>query len=240
MADLMADEDGHRRAGRGSRWGRLLVLLLLVAGGGALVAVVGVPPVEQIRAWVAGAGWAGPLLFAALYAGLTLTPAPIGVLSVGAGVLFGLPVGLTAVMAGALAGSTIAFGLSRALGRSAVQQIGGDRLARLDTLLRRRGLLAVVGVRLVPLLPFTALNYACGLSAVRTTDYLLGTAIGILPGAAAYVTIGAYGASPGSTPFLLAVCALGVLTIAGIVITRRRGRVPAVPAPNPAAPPARS
>ncbi|MGH3570239.1 MAG: TVP38/TMEM64 family protein [Pseudonocardiaceae bacterium] len=162
-----------------------------MAVGAAMVLAVGVAPVEEIRAWADRAGWAGPLLFAVLYAGLTLTPVPIGVLSIGAGVLFGLPVGLTAVMAGALSGSTIAFGLSRALGRSAVEQVGGERLARLDTLLRRRGLLAVVGVRLVPLLPFTALNYACGLSAVRTGDYVAGTGIGILPGAAAYVTIGA-------------------------------------------------
>ncbi|WP_219418704.1 TVP38/TMEM64 family protein [Pseudonocardia nigra] len=77
-------------------------------------------------------------------------------------------------------------------------------------------------VRLVPMLPFNALNYACGLTAVRFRDYLLGTAAGILPGATAYVAIGAFGATPGSAPFLLGVGGLAVLALAGLVLARRR------------------
>ena len=66
----------------------MLVALLLV--GVTVAASVGIPPVENIRAWVSGAGWAGPVLFATLYAALALTPAPATLLSIGAGLLFGL------------------------------------------------------------------------------------------------------------------------------------------------------
>jgi hypothetical protein len=38
-----------------------------------------------------------------------------------------------------------------------------------------------IGVRLVPVLPFAAVSSACGLSALRPRDYLLGTTVGILP-----------------------------------------------------------
>lgn len=226
-APSAACDTGHEsprqpRQSRWTQWWRPLVLLSAVAGAAVTVLLVGVPSIEEIRTWAGSAGWAGPLLFAALYAGLSLTPAPIAALSIGAGVLFGLPIGAGAVMAGALAGAAVGFGLSRGLGRGAVEQLAGDRLARLDGMLRRHGLLAVIGVRLVPLLPFTALNYACGLSAVRPRDYLLGTAIGIAPGVAAYVTIGAYGATPGSTPFLLGIGALAALGVAGAVVGRRR------------------
>lgn len=213
------------------RWwpGPLLLGLLLVAGV-AVAVTVGIPQVEEIRGWVSGAGWAGPALFAALYAGLTLTPAPATLLSVGAGLLFGLGAGLAVVMVGAVVSAVGAFTLSRTLGRRAVERVDSDRLRRLDALLRRRGLVAVIGVRLVPLLPFNALNYACGLTSVRITDYVLGTAVGILPGATAYVTIGAYGATPGSVPFLVALGGLGVLTVGGIAVARRRraptGRTP--------------
>lgn len=185
---------------------------------------------DDVRSLVAAAGWAGPILYAALYAALTLTPAPASVVSITAGVLFGLPVGLGVVMAGALTGATIAFGLARVLGRGAVERVEGERLRRLDALLHRRGLLAMIGVRLVPLLPFAALNYACGLSGVRPRDYVLGTAVGILPGATAYVTIGAFGADPGSLPFLLAVGGLAVLVVAGAVVARRRRVRPAAEA----------
>lgn len=211
-----------RRHTRDRWWIRPLVLLMVVAGGAAVVAWVGIPSIEGIRAGVRAAGWAGPAGYAALYAALTLTPAPATVLSVGAGVLFGIPGGLAVVMAGAVVGAAGAFGLSRALGRQAVQRVDSDRLRRLDALVTRRGLLAVIGVRLFPLLPFGPLNYACGLTGVRPRDYLLGTAIGILPAATAFVTIGAYGSTPGSVPFVLAAGAMVLLTVAGMVAARRR------------------
>lgn len=207
-------------------WLRPLLLVLLVAAGTAVVLMLGVPSVEQLRVRVDSAGWAAPAAFVALYALITLTPAPATVLSVAAGVLFGVAGGLGVVMAGALLSATGAFALARLLGRDAVAGVDSDRLRRLDTMLARRGLLAVIGVRLVPLLPFTALNYACGLAGVRTRDYLLGTAVGILPGAAAYVTVGAYGTEPGSAPFLVAVGGLVLLATGGVVVARRR-RAPA-------------
>jgi uncharacterized membrane protein YdjX (TVP38/TMEM64 family) len=73
-------------------------------------------------------------------------------------------------------------------------------------------------------LPFAAVNYACGLSALRLRDYLLGTAVGILPGATAYVTVGAFGATPGSAPFLLAVAGVAALTLVGAALVRRSRR----------------
>ncbi|WP_219413699.1 TVP38/TMEM64 family protein [Pseudonocardia nigra] len=208
-------------------WVRPLILLAVVVAGVAVALTVDLPTVDAVRADVAAAGWAGPVLYAGVYTALSLTPAPTTVLSVGAGVLFGLATGLTVVMAGALAGAVAGFGLARVLGRAAVERVDSRRLRALDALLRRRGLLAVIGTRLVPLLPFTTLNYAYGLSAVRFRDYVLGTAVGILPGATAYVTIGAYGATPGSVPFLLAVGGLAVLAVAGALVARRRRRATA-------------
>lgn len=209
------------------RWLRPALLILLVVAGVVLALTLGVPPVAEIRGWVAMAGWAGPVLFALLYAALTLTPAPASLMGVAGGVLFGLPLGFVVVLVGALLGAVAGFAGSRWLGRDSVLRFAGPRLLRLDALVRRRGLLAVIGARLVPLVPFTTLNVACGLTAVGWRDYVVGTAVGILPAAAAFVTIGAYGAQPGSTPFLVAVGGLVVLAVAGLVAARRRRGRPA-------------
>jgi uncharacterized membrane protein YdjX (TVP38/TMEM64 family) len=104
--------------------------------------------------------------------------------------LFGLPAGLAVVITGALIGASTAFGPSRTLGRQAVTRLDSQRLRRLDELLRRHRLLAVIG---------------------------------ILPAALAFVTIGAYGDTPGSTPFLVAVGGLALLTLAGAAAARGRG-----------------
>lgn len=211
-------------------WVRPLVFGALVATGVGVATAVDLPTVENLRAGVAGAGWAAPALYAALYAALTLTPTPATALSIAAGLLFGLPEGLAVVMTGALIGAGSAFGISRALGRQAVARLDSHRLRRLDELLRRRGLLTVIGVRLLPLLPFGPLNYACGLTDVGVRDYLLGTAVGILPAAIAFVTIGSYGLTPGSTPFLVAVGGVALLTLAGAVAGGRRRRLSKGPA----------
>jgi len=204
-------------------WARPLALLAVVATGVAVALAVGVPSIEEVRAAVGSAGSAAPVLYALLYAALALTPTPATLTSITAGVLFGLPLGLLVVLAGAVTGSAVGFGLARVLGRDAVRALDSRQLQRLDGLLRRRGVVAVIGIRLVPL-PFAAVNYACGLSALRLRDYLLGTAVGILPGATAYVSIGEFGATPGSTPFLLAVTGVATLTLVGAALVRRSRR----------------
>jgi uncharacterized membrane protein YdjX (TVP38/TMEM64 family) len=206
------------------RWVRPALLAALVVAGVVVALTVDLPPLAEIRAWVRSAGWAGPVLYAVGFAAVSLTPAPATVLTVGAGALFGWWVGLPVALAGALGGAYLGFGLARTLGRATVQGLGGSRMARLDGLLGRRGLLAVIFVRLVPTGPFAVVNTACGLSAVRVRHYVVGTAIGMLPGIAAFVGVGAFGATPWSTPFLVAVLALAVLVAGGTLLSRRRRR----------------
>ncbi|CCG01759.1 TVP38/TMEM64 family protein [Blastococcus saxobsidens] len=209
-----------------SVWVRLTVLVLVVALAAVVALLVGLPDEQQLRAGVAAVGPVAPALFVLLYAVATLAPLPKNVLSVAAGLLFGLVAGVALVLLAALAGALAAFLLGRALGRDAVERITRGRTARVDALFRRRGLLAVLGVRLVPVLPFTAINYAAGLTTVGLRDYLIGTALGIIPGTVAYVALGAYGTSPGSWPFVVAVLVLVALTAGGATAVhryRRRG-----------------
>lgn len=221
----------------GIRWWKPALLVVVVLALVIVALLVGVPPLAEIRAWIAAAGWAGPVLYAALYAGLSLTPAPASVLSVGGGVLFGLAIGVPVVMAGAITGALLGFGLARRLGRESVQRLqaragvgaGAERLARLDALLRRRGLVAIIGIRLAPILPFAVLNMACGLSALRFRDYALGSAVGMLPVATAFVAVGAYGGDPGSLPFLVSVIGLAVVLLAGALLARRHRAARAAP-----------
>jgi uncharacterized membrane protein YdjX (TVP38/TMEM64 family) len=205
-----------------ARWVRPALLGLLVVAGVVVALTVDLPPVTEVRAWVRAAGPAAPVLYALGFALVSLTPAPATVLTVGAGALFGWSVGLPVALAGALGGAYGGFGLARLLGRAAVQGVVGRRMARLDSALRRRGLLAVVFLRLVPTGPFAMVNTACGLSAVRARDYLLGTAIGMLPGIGCFVAVGAFGATPWSTPFLVALLGLAALVAGGALLGGRR------------------
>ena len=52
----------------------------------------------------------------------------------------------------------LTFGLGRYLGQAAVTQWAGPRVQALNALAARRGLLAVIAVRLVPAAPFAVVN----------------------------------------------------------------------------------
>lgn len=203
---------------------RLLLLLLFVALVGTVGYFFAPTDLEAIRDWAAGLGPGGALLFVVGYAALTLTPVPKNLLTIAAGLVWGFWLALVLVYVGALLGAAASFVIGRALGREAVERLTGARVARLDAALADRGFLAVLGARLVPIIPFTLINYGAGLTAVRRRDYALGTAIGILPGSAAYVALGAFGLELGP-PFWVAVAVLGVLILGGVVaaaILRRR------------------
>lgn len=201
---------------------RLAAFVAVVIAIVVIAATVGLPSAAQLRGTFAPMGWWAGVGFAALYAAVSLSPLPKTVFTLAAGALFGVAEGLTSVLAGAMLGAVAAFYLGRALGRDAMHQLIGMRLDRFDELLARRGFATVLVARLVPVVPFTAVNYAAGLTAVRFQDFLLATVVGILPATAAYVTIGAYGRRPGAWPLWAAIGTLAALTAAGALAGWRR------------------
>lgn len=201
----------------------------LVALVGLVVAaavLVGVPDQRQLRADVLALGWWAPVAYSALYAVVSLSPLPKTVFTLAAGALFGLAAGVAVVVSGAMLGAVAALYLGRLLGRDTVRWLTGGRLDRFDAMLAGRGLRTIVVARLIPVVPFTAVNYLAGLTSVRLRDFVAGTAVGILPATTAYVTVGAYGWQPGAWPMWAALATLLVLTLGGLVAHRYRSRHP--------------
>lgn len=194
----------------GLRLGGLVLGLALAA---LLLQLSGWDGPEQLRRAVDDAGPWGPALYVLGYALLVLVPTPASVLTILGGALFGLVEGVALAWLGAVLGAVGGFALGRRLGRPAVDRLLGGRLAAADRLLTDHGLSAVLAARLVPVLPFTALNYAAGLVGVRWRPYVVGSALGMLPGATAYAALGASGAEP--LGIAVGVGALVVLVLLG-------------------------
>ncbi|GAA0207247.1 TVP38/TMEM64 family protein [Cytobacillus oceanisediminis] len=200
---------------------RVAALLAVVALLVVAETQLDLPDSDSVRAYFEGLGWIALPGFALFYAGATLLPLPKAVCTIAGGAIFGFWAGLAVVLAGAVAGSTLAFALSRWLGRRSVRDLGVERIRRLDEQIGRRGLVAVLVARLVPVVPFTTINYAFGLTSVTLRSYVVATTVGIIPGTAVYVAVGAYGFSPGSWPFAIAIVGLVLLSIVGVMHRRR-------------------
>lgn len=215
---------------------RLLGFFVALAALG-VTAVKSGPDVATVQTWVDGTGWVAPVVFVLLYAALTVVLVPASVLTLAAGALFGGVLGASVTVVGATTGAIIAFGLARLGGRRAVERLAAGRFAQVDDWLGERGLAAVITLRLVPLVPFSAANYAAGLTAIRGRDFTVGTAIGIVPGVLVYATLGASFTDPTDPSFLAAVAALLALSLGGSIAVRRarraRPRVPVAATSDP-------
>jgi phospholipase D1/2 len=75
----------------------------------------------------------------------------------------------------------VTFGVGRLVGRRFVER-WSTRLSRLSRNLAKKGLPAVIVVRIVPVAPFSVINMIAGATHIRTGDFLLGTVLGELPG----------------------------------------------------------
>ncbi|HRH81591.1 MAG TPA: VTT domain-containing protein [Thiobacillaceae bacterium] len=169
---------------------RLLLGLALLAAIAAAVVWRDRFDAAALRAWVEGAGAAGPLVFMAIYALATVLFLPGSVLTLAGGALFGPLWGTLWNLTGATLGAALAFLVARYLGADWVARRAGPRLQRLNDGVAAEGWRFVAFVRLVPLFPFNLLNYALGLTRIPFLAYVLASWLFMLPGAIAYTWLG--------------------------------------------------
>jgi uncharacterized membrane protein YdjX (TVP38/TMEM64 family) len=141
--------------------------------------------------WVESLGTIGSLTFIAIYIAATVAFLPGSVLTLGAGVLFGVMLGSIYVFIGATLGAIVAFLVGRYLIRGWISRRieANPRFAAIDEAVSKEGFKIVLLTRLSPVFPFNLLNYAFGITGVSLKDYSLGS-IGMIPGTVMYVYIG--------------------------------------------------
>jgi len=137
----------------------------------------------------------GAAVFIATYALLTVLLVPGSVLTLAAGALYGPLTGTAVVSVASTLGAVAAFCVARYGARPWVEgKLAGFPKARaVVSGISQQGSRLVLLLRLSPLVPFTLLNYALGLSEVGLAQYTLASWAGMLPGTFAYVYLGGAG-----------------------------------------------
>ena len=214
-----------------------------IVGGAAALAIiaalfllgrVAAEPLGSFATWVNGLGALAPVVFIAGYVVATVAFVPGSILTLAAGAIFGLVRGTVYVLIGATLGAAAAFLVARYAARPMVERklAGNERFQRIDRIIEQQGGKMVVLMRLSPLLPFNALNYALGISKVGFLSYLLGS-VGMIPGTLLYVyygklagdltALGGRDVERGAEYYLFLALGL-VATIAVAVIAARAGK----------------
>lgn len=210
---------------------KLFKFILIAVGVAALVIGGKFLGIQQILIntldWIKNLGTLGIAAFIIIYILATVLFIPGSLLTLGAGVLYGVIGGSVLVSAASTIGAGCAFLIGRYLARGWVANKieENNKFKVIDEAVAREGWKIVGLTRLSPIFPFNFLNYAFGLTKVTFKDYILASWIGMMPGTVMYVylgsvagelaTLGAEGRSRTTAEWIL----YGVGLIATVAVT---------------------
>ncbi len=154
-----------------------------------------------------------PLIYIACFAILPIFFFPVPILAVVAGAVFGLLAGAVYTIIGAMINSVLMFYLARFLGFHIVSEwTSGAKSKYMRALGEDGGKFGLILIlRLMPLVSYNALNYACGLMNVSVREYAAATFVGILPASFIMVNFGEQALDVHSGGFIVASVLLALL-----------------------------
>lgn len=134
-----------------------------------------------------------PVIFILLYIPTVLFFIPAWPLTMAGGMLFGIFLAPVYVMVGAGLGSLTAFSIARYLegGRlSSFIKKRSERYYRYYRLIDKHGIASVIFLHFALLIPFAGINYLLGITKISFKSFIIGTFIGLIPGAIFYTYFG--------------------------------------------------
>ena len=150
------------------------------------------------RAW-------GPIIFILLFAVGPSFLVPGAVMTIAGGLAFGALWGAMYSMIGAESGALVAFAAGRFLGQSVVERVVGPRFRHMLERVARNGFYLILYLRIVPVIPYNALNLLAGASPISFRDYFWATTVGMIPGTVLFAFLGDALWHPASARFFVAV-----------------------------------
>lgn len=181
---------------------------------------------QDFTAWIESLGIWGIVAFAFLYVTGTLLLAPGSVMSIAAGVAFGLW-GVPLVLVSATIGAGLAFLIARYLAHQRVCAAleHHPRFKAVGKAIDEEGWRVVGLVRLSPQIPFGITNYFFGVTNVGFWPFVMTSIVGVAPAAFVYVNLGAMGhdakGDEGGLRWIVLAVGLIAGIAAGILIARK-------------------
>jgi uncharacterized membrane protein YdjX (TVP38/TMEM64 family) len=134
---------------------------------------------------------AGPLLVLWLALVHVIVWYPAEILDAAAGYVFGFGGGFPLMMGAWVLSGLAAYAVGRHFARPLLYRfVGESRFLRIEGLINRGGAVALIGIRLVPIVPFSLMGYVCGAARVPLWRFTWTTAVGYAPITAYFTYVG--------------------------------------------------
>jgi uncharacterized membrane protein YdjX (TVP38/TMEM64 family) len=145
----------------------------------------------DLRGDLLGLGVGGALIAFALALVHVVVWYPAEILDAAVGYVYGFWVGLPLVMAGWVANGLLAYWIGSHAARPLLDRwLGGRRFDRIERMVEAGGATLLLGMRLIPVIPFSFFSIAAGAARADLLTFLWTTAVGYLPLTAVFVYLG--------------------------------------------------
>ena len=204
-----------RRKRRSLKQTRLLKFAIIAAIMLVAVFLMQKIGVSELRELIGEHVLFAPMIYVLCFAILPIFLFPVPVLAVVAGAVFGLFAGSLYTIIGAMINSVLMFYIARFLGFRAVSDFTQNSKSKiLKTLGEPGGKFSLILIlRLMPLVPYNALNYACGVMNVSLREYVVATFVGIVPATFIMVNLGEKALDMRSNGFIIACVLMAALVV---------------------------
>jgi len=139
--------------------------------------------IELVKAYFLSVGKAAPFYMIILYIIFNLAAIPRVFFTIFSGYVFGLFYGFLFAWLATLAGLIVTFVSIRYLFKEKFEEKFGKKeiVEKLNKQIDRKGIFIVIFLRAIYVVPSSILNYSFGFTKIKTSTYLLGSAIGFIP-----------------------------------------------------------
>jgi uncharacterized membrane protein YdjX (TVP38/TMEM64 family) len=116
---------------------------------------------------------------------------PAEILDAASGYVFGFGVGFPLVLGAWVISALASYAVGRHFARPLLYRVAGEeRFLRIERLIHRGGALALIGVRMIPIMPFSLMGYVCGAARIPLWRFIWTTVVGYAPITAYFTYVG--------------------------------------------------
>jgi uncharacterized membrane protein YdjX (TVP38/TMEM64 family) len=176
----------------------------------------------DLRGDLRGLGFGGVMIAFALALAHVVIWYPAEILDLAVGYVYGFWGGLVLVMAGWLANGLIAYWIGRHAARPVLYRfVGQHRFDRLEQAVEAGGATLLLGMRLVPVIPFSLFSMVAGAARADLFTFIWTTVVGYLPLTVVFVYLGSQLEELSPTDPILW---LGAAVLIGLLVVTRQVR----------------
>lgn len=185
-----------------------------------------VSSVSEIIDLIRNSSRVGIITYILLFAFLPTFFIPVTVLAIAAGAVFGFWQASLYTFIGAFFNSTITYVMSKYFAYDLINDYANSKYSTEYEKLKKNtkgkdGFILMMVLRLLPLVPYTLLNYLSGVVGYDYKIFIVSTLLGIIPGMFCYVNIGANSLNGFSPQLVISISILIVFLIVTTILAKK-------------------